>query len=195
MSSPELFSEKLHCPRTLSRIFSDIRGGEFQPCLSSGICGLCRWGSKKNGFFSKNKGHFSTCLAVTPIERCRCESGKTEYKEQKDGSQTGKLAGRAFSIFFQKNGKITKRFQKSYDIRSRKFLWKRWNVLRFFAYARDGKKTKSKLFSNRADRIRIFLKFFGKQGSFCDLPGNNPVRGMFRRGGQNDFFQEKSEKT
>ncbi len=50
----------------------------------------CRDGRiRKNfDFFRKTGANLTPWLAVTPVERCRCENGKTEYKEQKDGGQT-----------------------------------------------------------------------------------------------------------
>lgn len=41
------FRKIFHWTRTLSRFFSDIRGGEFLPRQSSGICRACRWESEK----------------------------------------------------------------------------------------------------------------------------------------------------
>ena len=70
------FGKIFRFPRTLSRTFSDIRGGEFQPCLSSGICGLCRWGSEKNGFFFKKQGPFFNMPGSNPDREFVCESGK-----------------------------------------------------------------------------------------------------------------------
>ena len=97
-------------------------------------------------FFSENRGQFSICLAVTPIERYRCENRNLDIRSRRMAGRRGNVRIGHFHLFSRKMEKSLSVCEKITNIRLGKFFEKSRNVSRFFAYVLGGGDEKSDFF-------------------------------------------------
>lgn len=105
----------------------------FEPETSDGQSG------KKSRFFQKSGANLHPCLAVTPIERYRCENGNLNIRSRRMAGRRGNVRIGHFHLFPRKMEKSLSVCEKITNIRLGKFFEKSRNVSRFFAYVPGGR--------------------------------------------------------
>jgi len=97
-------------------------------------------------FFQKIGANLHPCLAVTPIERYRCENGNLNIRSRRMAGRRGNVRIGHFHLFSRKMEKSLSVCEKITNIRLGKFFEKSRNVSRFFAYVLGGGDEKSDFF-------------------------------------------------